>query len=93
MSADEGHTWTQKDVGTTSNLTRVAAVNNVVYIGGDNIVLMSVDNGKTFVTTGKVEGNIKDINFTSTDTKPATFWAVPYVPGKFETAFTDNLVK
>ena len=76
VSADEGKTWATKDVGTTSNLYRIAYVNSVVYIGGDNIVLISRDKGNNFVRAGSVEGEVRDIDYQSSNSKPGTFWAV-----------------
>lgn len=76
VSPDQGLTWAQRDLGTKENLYKIAWVNNVVYIAGDNTILMSKDNGKNFVAAGNVTGKIRDIVFASSDANPVSFWAV-----------------
>jgi len=54
----------------------IATTNNVIYIAGDNTILMSTDKGKTFIAAGSVSGKVRDIEYTSSSANPPTFWAV-----------------
>lgn len=66
-SNDGGKNWKKIDLETKKNLNVVKMVNSLVYIGGDSIFLLSIDEGKTFSQVSGIDFEINDMGFTSSD--------------------------
>jgi len=75
-SDDHGETWQKRDLGTNHDLNVIKQVNNVIYIAGDNVFLLSTDGGGTFEQVPGIDFVVRDVSFTGGGGVGSTFVAV-----------------
>jgi photosystem II stability/assembly factor-like uncharacterized protein len=78
VSEDKGASWHRQEIATSADLHVIRWVNDVVYVGGDGVVLMSRDAGRSFAVAGDVGIHVRDMAYHPDPSSAGvgTFWAV-----------------
>lgn len=66
-SNDNGLTWQKRAVGTDRNLNVIRQVNQIIYVAGDSIFLLSTDEGKTFAQVAGIDFVVRSIAVTTSE--------------------------